>query len=93
MKTANLILAAYFFLLSLAPNMQGFQFLNISSFVEHYEEHLDRNPSSTLISFVKEHYFNQLTDFEEEHNNLPMKTAVANTLVVFTCEINIFRLT
>ena len=73
--------------------MQGFQFLNISSFVEHYEEHLDRNPSSTLFSFVKEHYFNQLTDFEEEHNNLPLKTAVANTLVVFTCEINIFCLT
>ena len=72
--------------------MQGFQFLNISSFVEHYEEHLDRNPSSTLISFVKEHYFNQLTDFEEEHNNLPMKTAVANTLVVFTCEFNAIRL-
>jgi hypothetical protein len=81
-KIANLILATYFFLLSLAPNMQGFQFLNISSFVEHYEEHLDRNPSSTLISFVKEHYFNQL----------PMKTAVANTLVVFTCEFNAIRL-
>ena len=93
MKTANVILAAYFFLLSLAPNMQGFQFLNISSFVEHYEDHLDRNPSSTLFSFVKEHYFNQLTEFEEEHNNLPMKTAVANTIVVFTCEFNVFRLT
>lgn len=92
MKIAKLLLAAYFFLLSLAPNMQGFQFLNISSFVEHYEDHLDRNPSSTLFSFVKEHYFNQLTDFEEEHNNLPMKTAVANTIVVFTCEFNLLKL-
>ena len=93
MKISNLILEAYFFLLSLAPHIQGFLFLNFSTFVEHYEEHLARHPCSTLFSFVKEHYFNQLTDFEEEHNNLPLKTAVANTLVVFTCEINIFRLT
>ena len=84
MKIANIILASDLFLLLLAPNMQVFQFLYISSFVEHYEDHLDRNPSSTLFSFVKEHYYNQLTDFEEEHNNLPLKTAVANTLVVFT---------
>ena len=92
MKIANLILAAYFFLLSLAPNMQGFQFLNISSFVEHYENHLDNNPSSTLYSFVKEHYFSQLTEFDEEHNDLPLKSAVSHSLVVFTCELNSIRL-
>lgn len=72
--------------------MQGFQFLNISSFVEHYEQHLDRNPESTLLSFVKEHYFSQLTEFEKEHDNLPLKTAVAHSIVVFTCEINNLRI-
>lgn len=92
MKFVTLFLSAYFFLLSLAPNMQGFQFLNISSFVEHYEQHLDRNPESTLLSFVKEHYFSQLTEFEEEHDNLPLKTAVAHSIVVFTCEINNLRI-
>lgn len=93
MKIANLILATYFFLLSLAPNMQGFQFLNISIFVEHYEDHLDRNPSSTLFSFVKEHYFNQLTEFDKDHNNLPLKTSVSSSITVFTCELNSIRLT
>ena len=91
MKVVTFFLAMYFFLLSLAPNMQGFQFLNSSNFIEHYEQHLDRNPSSTLLSFVKEHYFSQLTEFDEEHSNLPLKVAVSNSIAVFTCEFNLLR--
>jgi len=91
-KIENIILASYFFLLSLVPNMQGFQFLNISSFVEHYEDYFDRNPSTTLFSFVKEHYFGILMEFEEEFNNLPRKTAFSSSIIVFTCELNSVRL-
>jgi hypothetical protein len=47
----------HFFVLSLAPNMQGAQFLNLSNFIDHYQEHLERNENSNLISFIQEHYF------------------------------------
>ena len=70
------LLGLYFFILSLAPNMQGAQFLNLSNFIEHYQDHLSRNENSDLLSFVKEHYFNNLTEFEKDHKHLPLKANI-----------------
>jgi hypothetical protein len=88
MRLITIVLAAYFFLLSFAPNMQGAQLLNLSSFIDHYEQHLETNPSSSLLTFVKEHYFSQINEFDKEHNNLPLKTSINNCVGVYTCEQN-----
>lgn len=56
--------------------MQGAQLLNLSNFIEHYQDHLSRNENSDLLSFVQEHYFNNLTEFEKEHKHLPLKVNI-----------------
>lgn len=86
MKLFTIVLAAYFFLLSFAPNMQGAQLMNLSSFIEHYDDYLQTKPGSSLITFVKEHYFNQINEFDKEHKNLPFKTSINNCVGVYTCE-------
>lgn len=80
------LLGLYFFILSLAPNMQGAQFLNLSNFIEHYQDHLTRNENSDLLSFVKEHYFNNLTEFETDHKHLPLKANIQVTTGVMNFE-------
>ncbi len=86
MKLLNLLIAIYFFILSLAPNMQGAQFLNLNNFINHYQEHLERNENSDLISFVQEHYFNRLTEFEKDHKHLPLKVNIQVATGVLNCE-------
>ncbi len=76
MKVLAYFLAFYFFVLSLAPNMQGAQVLNLPTFVSHFQQHQQRNPGASLVSFVKEHYFSRLNEFEKEHKNLPFKSVI-----------------
>lgn len=73
MRVFYSLFSIYFFILSFAPNMQGAQFLNLSNFIEHYQDHISRNQNSDLLSFVQEHYFNNLTEFEKDHKHLPLK--------------------
>jgi hypothetical protein len=93
MRFITIVLAVYFFLLSFAPNMQGAQLLNLSSFIEHYEDYLQTKSGSSLITFVKEHYFSQINEFDKEHKNLPFKTVSTNAIVVYTCEQNTIKIT
>lgn len=93
MRFFTIVLAVYFFLLSFAPNMQGAQLLNLSSFIEHYEDYLQTKSGSSLITFVKEHYFSQINEFDKEHKNLPFKTVSTNAVVVYTCEQNAIKIT
>ncbi len=86
MKAIAPLLALYFFLLSIAPNLQGVQLLNLSNFIEHYEQHTERNPESTLLSFIKEHYFSNVTEFEKEHQHLPLKTNLTVSNVSLVCD-------
>lgn len=86
MKFISHILVAYFFILSLAPNMQGAQFLNLNNFIEHYQEHLEQNENANLFSFVKEHYFNRLNEFEKDHRNLPLKLNIQVSTAVLKCD-------
>jgi hypothetical protein len=74
----------YFSLLSLAPNWQGIQLLNAKAFIEHYQDYQVESKEGTLFSFIQEHYFNQLADFDKEHEGLPLKTTVQVAAVYFT---------
>ena len=76
MRLTSFVITLYFFILSIAPNMQGIQFFNLTNFIDHYQEHLARNENSDLLSFVQEHYFNRLTEFEEDHRHLPLKVKI-----------------
>ena len=86
MRILYFFLSIYFFILSLAPNMQGAQFLYLSNFIEHYQDHLARNENSDLLSFVKEHYFNNLTEFEKDHKHLPLKANIQVSTGVMSFE-------
>jgi hypothetical protein len=78
------ILSAYFFILSLAPNLQGAQIFRLSALIQHYIEHQKSNDDfDSFISFIQEHYSaKHKTSGSEE--NLPFKsTIVTVTLLVF----------
>jgi hypothetical protein len=84
MRLISFLFMLYFSLLSLAPNWQGIQLLNAKAFIEHYQDYQSESKGGTLLSFIQEHYFNQLADFDKEHKGLPLKTTVQVTAVYFT---------
>ncbi len=91
MKLVSILFALFFGVLSLAPNMQGGQFLKLNELVEHYEAHQEgHKPFSSFLSFVKDHYFNNSTSSEDE-NNMPFKSTVltVTTLAQVQSEISI----
>ncbi len=82
MKLISILFAILFGVLSLAPNMQGGQFLKFNELVEHYEAHQEgHKPFSSFLSFVKDHYFNNSTSSEDE-NNMPFKSNVVTVTVL-----------
>ena len=83
MKFLVLILSFYLFLLSLAPNMKGVELLKIGHLMDHYELHQERNSDATLLSFIKEHYFNSSIDFEKEHQEMPFKVGYSLLISLF----------
>jgi hypothetical protein len=84
MRLMSFVLMLYFSLLSLAPNWQGIQVLNASAFIEHYEAYQHEKKDATILSFVQEHYFNQIKNFDKEHEKLPLKTAVQVSAVYYS---------
>lgn len=84
MRLISFILMLYFSLLSLAPNWQGVQLLNASAFIEHYQDYQAESKNATLFSFIQEHYFNEFTEFDKEHEGLPLKTAVQVASIYYT---------
>lgn len=82
MKLFSILFAILFGVLSLAPNMQGGQFLKLNELVEHYEEHQEGNkPFTSFFSFVKEHYFNNAISSGDEQN-MPFKSTVVTVTVL-----------
>ena len=84
MKLISFVLMLYFALLSLAPNWQGVQLLNASAFLEHYEDYQAESKEGNILSFIQEHYFNQLQEFDKDHEKLPFKSAVQVAAIYFT---------
>ncbi len=78
------MLMLYFALLSMAPNWQGVQLLNASAFLEHYQDYQAKSNEGTIFTFIQEHYFNKVQDFDKEHEKLPFKSTVQVAAVYFT---------
>ncbi|RYG03866.1 MAG: hypothetical protein EOO02_07445 [Chitinophagaceae bacterium] len=80
---ATILLSIYMLAFSELP-----QLLKIPVFVQHYHEHQDRDPSTTLWGFVSEHYQGRfiVDDDYSRDMQLPFRTTnvVINTTVIFT---------
>ena len=67
-------LTLVFGLISSAPNFQGAQFLKWPELFKHYSEHQSGEESfSSMLSFLKEHYFNNEHQGKNEQH-MPFKT-------------------
>lgn len=84
MRLMSFILMLYFTLLSLAPNWQGIQLLNASAFIEHFQDYQAESRDGNILTFIQEHYFNQVQDFDKEHEKLPLKSSVQVSAIYFT---------
>jgi hypothetical protein len=82
MRISVIVLAILFGILSLAPNLQGGQFLRLSKVIEHYEQHQKSNQSfSSFSSFLQDHYFDNRKTSDDE-KQLPFKSiSVSNSIL------------
>lgn len=80
-----------FSLLTLAPNMQGAQFLKVGEMIEHYEEdYQDKGLSiASFIDFLEEHYTKQLDLNQDDHKELPFKSVTPSFIQLCMNEIKI----
>lgn len=81
MRFMSLVLAIYFGLLSLAPQWQGLEFFKLDALFDHYAQYQQEKEANGFLSFVQEHYLQQVTENHQEHRELPFKSAHANTLI------------
>lgn len=75
MRLFSIILAVYFGLLSLAPHWQGLEFFKLDALLEHYAQYQKDQSNDGFWCFVKEHYLQQVNDQQQEHRELPFKSA------------------
>lgn len=73
MKWFVILFAAYFGMLSIAPNFQGAQLLNISSLIEHYRSDINQS-NNNFYSFLVDHYANSSSHSDKRHESLPFKS-------------------
>jgi hypothetical protein len=81
MRSCSLILALYFGLLSLAPHWQGLEFFKLDALIQHYAQFQQEKEQNSFLSFVQEHYLQQVNDSQQEHRQLPFKSASLNATV------------
>ena len=81
MRIMSLVLALYFGLLSLAPQWQGLEFFKLDALFDHYAQYQQEKDDGGFLSFVHEHYLQQVTENHQEHRELPFKSAQANVLI------------
>ncbi len=81
MRIMSLVLALYFGLLSLAPQWQGLEFFKLDALFDHYAQYQQEIEAGGFLSFVHEHYLQQVTENHQEHRELPFKSAQANVLI------------
>jgi hypothetical protein len=88
MRICSLILAVYFGLLSLAPQWLGLEFFKLDALLEHYAQFQQEKEQDGFWSFVQEHYLQQVNDNQQEHRELPFKSASLNTTVTLFMPID-----
>jgi hypothetical protein len=81
MRIMSLVLAIYFGLLSLAPQWQGLEFFKLDALFDHSAQYQQEKDDGGFLSFVHEHYLQQVTENHQEHRELPFKSAQANVLI------------
>jgi hypothetical protein len=81
MRAMSTVLAIYFGLLSLAPQWQGLEFFKLDALFDHYAQYQQENEAGGFLSFVQEHYLQQVTENHQEHRELPFKSSQAHVLV------------
>ena len=97
MKLFAILFSCYIFILSLAPNMKGIEFLKTGNLLEHYQQHQERNNGSSWFDFISEHYFATSVDYDKEHQEMPFKhncssinSVFVDTEIVITFESSVF---
>jgi hypothetical protein len=81
MRLMSMVLAIYFGLLSLAPQWQGLEFFKLDALLDHYAQYQQEKEAGGFLSFVQEHYLQQVTENHQEHRELPFKSAQVNVLI------------
>lgn len=77
MSDLNRALSILFLLMYLSANTEVGQLLKLPVFVHHYYEHVENDKETSVLSFLKDHYNNQIShpdDADHDHKNLPFKT-------------------
>lgn len=76
MKVTAIVLSFYLFMVSLAPNFGGYQWLKLPKLVSHFMEHRAENKAITLAQFLVLHYLSPaVIDADYEHDQqMPFKS-------------------
>ena len=82
MKLLASIFSVYFLMLSLAPNMQGVEYVKLAGLIKHYEEHQsDGRSYAGFFDFLTDHYaINK--HYEHEHEHMPFKSHIVQGMML-----------
>lgn len=83
MRLMSFLFAVYFGLLSLAPQWKGLEFFKLDALMNHYAQYQQEQSQKGFLSFLQEHYLQQVNDNQKEHQELPFKSPSSNVLVSF----------
>jgi len=76
-----LLFTIYFGILSVAPNFQGAQLLNVSTLVSHYKAD-SKGTKQSFLSFLADHYLKSNHPDDKQHESLPFKSFNSHGLSV-----------
>lgn len=76
MKFILISFLSFYILLTLAPNMQGAQYLKLGEMYSHFENDYEEKgiSFSSFLDFLEEHYTKKLDLSQDGHKDLPFKT-------------------
>jgi hypothetical protein len=98
MKFVLISFLSFYILVTLAPNMQGAQYLKVGEMYSHFEkDYSEKGISfSSFLDFLEEHYTKKLDLSKDGHKDLPFKTIGSSSVqlsfheyrieAVFECE-------
>ena len=81
MRWLIFLFTIYFGILSVAPNFQGAQLLNVSTLVSHYKAD-SKGTKQSFLSFLADHYLKSNHPDDKQHESLPFKSFNSHGLSV-----------
>lgn len=91
MRLTSMVLAVYFGLLSLAPDLQGLEFFKVNALLVHFSEFQNGAKDNSFWSFVEEHYLKESNDNQHEHNQLPFKSTGSTAQITLFMPVSFTR--